>query len=372
MTDDRLQEAARETQCILLRVAGEDASVLERIVNGDWGSTLAPKQADDLADLLTAAAEAVRHTRSVAGCLESGDDPHPYARTSVSETVDSLLPLNRKERYYTGTVLPMIVASDGFVHLHRLLSLCGLPPVEIEQPGRDGLTKVEFTTEYSFAESRFTEQDKARFPNAPTDADTPDVVIAGPDWLLAIEAKVFHNPLPEALNHQMKRQQVLVDYWTTTLGISPDRVRHVLLLPAALPVDGVAFPVVTWESVLAAYQVVGPAHWTATLATALDRYDSMVSRSRMFGENADGHLTGQEIVNAHAAGTLEYPFMGRGGGLQGAALAEDVLTGKWRVRRYEVRQDALPGNPNWFNVLDFITVTAHHESTAGPVGSEEA
>ena len=29
------------------------------------------------------------------------------------------LPINRKERYYTGTVLPMIVASDVFKHFGR-------------------------------------------------------------------------------------------------------------------------------------------------------------------------------------------------------------------------------------------------------------
>ncbi len=37
------------------------------------------------------------------------------------------LPLNRKERYYTGTVLPMIVCCDEFAHFGRFLRLCGVP-----------------------------------------------------------------------------------------------------------------------------------------------------------------------------------------------------------------------------------------------------
>src|SRR6185312_6165083 len=43
------------------------------------------------------------------------------------EMFDSSLPLNRKERFYTGTVLPMLIASDGFMHLNRFLRLCSAP-----------------------------------------------------------------------------------------------------------------------------------------------------------------------------------------------------------------------------------------------------
>lgn len=357
-TNQRLTEAATHAQIVLLRMAGE-GSILDQIANGAWSDGLVSDQAaSDLIDLLEVMSEHVRHARAAAGLVQDGFDPHPYARTSAAEMADRLLPLNRKERFYTGTVLPMITASDGFAHLHRLLRLCGLPQVEVEQLGLDGMTSIQFTTEYSFVESLFTEKDRARFANAPTNADTPDVVIAGPDWLLAIEAKMFHNPLPEALNHQMQRQQTLLDYWTAALSLDPARVRHVLLLPEALPVGGVQFPVVTWEAVLKSYEVVGPAYWTAALAVALDRYADTVSRSRTFGANAEKYLTGQEIVTAHAAGTLDYHFMGRLGGLHGSAVTEDVETGRWRTQTYEVREAELPGKRNWFSVMDFVSATA--------------
>jgi hypothetical protein len=36
------------------------------------------------------------------------------------------LPINRKEVYYTATVLPCIVCADGFAHIHRLWQLLGI------------------------------------------------------------------------------------------------------------------------------------------------------------------------------------------------------------------------------------------------------
>lgn len=41
----------------------------------------------------------------------------------MAELVDHGLPLNRKERFYTATVLPMLVCTDDFGHLDRLLEL---------------------------------------------------------------------------------------------------------------------------------------------------------------------------------------------------------------------------------------------------------
>ena len=95
----------------------------------------------------------------------------------------------------------------------------------------------------------FTPADKAIWPGHHP-ADTPDVVILGEDWLLAIEAKMFHNPSAAALNKQMKKQRVVVDIWAEKFGFSPDRVAHVLLLPEGLAAkvgSGVTpHPILTW------------------------------------------------------------------------------------------------------------------------------
>jgi hypothetical protein len=61
------------------------------------------------------------------------------------------LPLNRKERYYTGTVLPMLVATDDFAHLGRLTELAGLGPVQVD--ARPASATVQLFTEYGYLES---------------------------------------------------------------------------------------------------------------------------------------------------------------------------------------------------------------------------
>ena len=266
------------------------------------------------------------------------------------------LPLNRKERYYTGTVLPGLVASDGFAHLERLLKLCGLA---VDLDGWLGEpAELLFCTEYGFAESVFTADDRERWGGA-LDADTPDVVIAGPDWLVAIEAKMFHNPSAADLNGQMTRQSKVISRWIEVLGLPTERVKHVLLLPEKLAAasDGHGWQVVTWEQVLEEYRLVGPRYWANVLATALADYDSLVSTGPAFGKNKDARLTGAEIVDLHAEGTLPYSSVGRSEGLTGGPFLEDIRTGAWRTRSYEVR-DGAPPNANWFSIADFIAATA--------------
>lgn len=126
-----------------------------------------------LVDLLSAMAEKVRHSRAVAGALQTSDDPvQDWTPLNLGRTADERLPLNRKERYYTGTVLPMIVAADGFAHLHRFLHLSGL---RVNPAGANPLVggqDIQFFTEYGFAESVFTARDKERFGGHPVEHDT--------------------------------------------------------------------------------------------------------------------------------------------------------------------------------------------------------
>jgi len=161
-----------------------------QIEDGDWSAGLTAQQSADIADLLESMAQAIRQTRALAGAVQSGFDPVEGARRSVETVLRTGLPLNRKERFYTGTVLPMIAAWDGFAHLDRLLGLCGLPSAGLEGNALEGRHPVQFFTEYNFAESPFTSADMAQFAAAPLDAYTPDVVIVGTDWLLCRQA--FH------------------------------------------------------------------------------------------------------------------------------------------------------------------------------------
>ena len=64
---------------------------------------------------------------------------------------------------------------------------------------------------------------------------------------------------------------------------------------------------------------------------------ALVSVGPAFGKNKDALLTGAEIIDMHAAGTLPYDSVGRSGGLAGPSFRDDVSTSAWRTRSYEVR-----------------------------------
>ena len=259
------------------------------------------------------------------------------------------LPVNRKERFYTGTVLPMLVCADNFRHLGLFLSLCGLHNC---RAGED----VQFFTEYGFGESVYTETDKQLW-QGPFSHDTPDVVIRSGDWLLTVEAKMFHNPTAADLDRQMKAQKPLVDLWVDRLGVSQQQ--HVLLLPHGLAeqVDphlrdlDAEWPVVTWEAVLGLYRGMADTHWVKVLDDALTQYDALVSTGPGFGQNMDAKRTGFDIVDGWP--DHGYRTMGRQGGLAGDLLSTDIASGSWRTHMYEVSKQPTAANPNWFTIEEF-------------------
>ncbi len=111
--------AASHAHMIIDRVFGIDGGFVGRVESDDFaGTDVTAQGARDLADLLPAVAEHARYFREVFGSLTSGSQPTIWSGTASSTG----LPLNRKEQYYTATVLPMIVASDGFAYLHRFLA----------------------------------------------------------------------------------------------------------------------------------------------------------------------------------------------------------------------------------------------------------
>ena len=194
-------------------------------------------------------------TPSGAGC-------GPYPRPS--------LPVNRNDRYYTATVLPAILGAHRFIDLDLFLRLCELDDAEI---GGDGDRQwLEFLTGFDLAESVVTAADRQVFPDVPAGDDglpAPDLVIAGADWLVVVEAALFSRPGPDALAERLRRRLPAVERMRAGLGIDASRVRHGVLLtdPAAAPPD-VDF-VMTWQQVLDAYDGIGPAYWLAVLARAV-------------------------------------------------------------------------------------------------------
>lgn len=75
---------------------------------------------------------------------------------ALGDLFDSRLPINRKERYYTGTVLPGIICHDNLKHLLRFLKLLGIKDLKLDAD--DLSANVQFFTEYGLAESIFSEE----------------------------------------------------------------------------------------------------------------------------------------------------------------------------------------------------------------------
>ncbi len=282
---------------------------------------------------------------------------------SLEELLAIELPMNRKERFFTGTVFPMIVCADEFRYFPRLLALLpGAPELAIDpHPDR---ANIEFFTEYGLMESIYGPA-KERFAQPLSYRDTPDIICLVKDpqkTLIALEAKMYDRPTREAVEEQMGRQRELIlDYLAAALGI--DTVLHAALLPAGLLEEfgGFAYPAVTWEALLDSFSVGrSDDYWIRMLRLALEAWPTLVGPRTVFGKNADGRLRGLEIVNKFRSGDLEFEFMGRNEGLAGGPLDNDLRSGGWRRQVYQVRRDGPPPSRNWFLVADFVAEVERH------------
>jgi hypothetical protein len=280
---------------------------------------------------------------------------------SLEKLLNEELPLNRKERFFTGTVLPMIVCKDSFKYLHALLSLIGVDePLNISvEPGNENIL---FFSEYSFIESVAGEAQK-RFSNLPTAKNTPDIIIfiknQNKKILIAIEAKMYDIPTSISLKQQMDNQGDILNYIANELNI--DTTCHVALLPANLynNVDTNIFhyKMITWEDVHSKYKtLIGEDYFLKILSIALDNYDNLVSKGLQFRKNCEELYTGKFIYDGYKNGTLNNNIfvMGRDLGLSGPKLLNDVRSGEWENRKYETSLENKPINRHWFYVKDFI------------------
>ena len=271
--------------------------------------------------------------------------------------LDKTLPLNRKEQFYTGTVLPALVGADDFAHLDLLGDLVGAPGLDIRIQ-RDDCTVI-FFTEYGIAESAVGEA-KERFKGLPTGRDTPDVVILVTEpspVLIAIEAKMYWRPGGTALLKQLEAQGDLLkplcqrlERW---LEVPVVVLKHVLLLPEAQAVTHVGFPyqIITWEQIRDRFAGVAPHYWLAMLDEALERYPELVGKPI---DHSDASITGSVIREHYLEQGFPFQAMGRKDGLSGALLKSDIADGTWREMSYQVALEQPFANKNWFSIADFI------------------
>jgi hypothetical protein len=284
---------------------------------------------------------------------------------SLEDLLSSELPMNRKERFFTGTVFPMIVCADQFKYFDRFLTLMpGSPKLSINPDPEQ--TNIEFFTEYGLLESVLGPA-KDRFARLPSYRDTPDILCLVRDEqkaLLALEAKMYDWPTRTAVGEQMRRQREFVlDYLQSSLSI--ETVLQAALLPEGLlrKFGGFAYPVVTWEALLGTFAVGRQDdYWMRMLRLALDAWPSLVGPGVEYGRNADDRLRGSEIVRRFKEDNLEFLLMGRTESLNGGPLENDLKSGGWQRQVYAVRRETPAPTGNWFLISDFVAEVERHAS----------
>ncbi len=286
------------------------------------------------------------------------------AVTKLKDLVNAELPLNRKEKFFTGTIFPMLVCRDNFKYFNMFTSLingCAELKISAISPN------IQFFTEYSLLESIVTKADKNRFPSLPRTKDTPDIIVLFngiPKTLISIEGKMYGVPDAYTLKTQMDNQQKHVNYLKERLNIA--KVFQCALLPKKLAEqvsyekDGLKYvleseyQIITLEELYRRYKEVCPEHYFLNLLKlALDSYDNLVSRSWV-SSNCELKVSGWDIYQKYKSGTFNMKIMGRDKGLNGDPLKRDIAAGKWKTQQYETSsKDSFPSD-NWFSVEEFV------------------
>jgi hypothetical protein len=280
----------------------------------------------------------------------------------LKELFNSHLPINRKERFYTGTVFPMIVCKNNFENFNlftNLLEDCS----GIKIDANPETTNIQFFTEYSLKESAIDEETKKRFCDMPDSKDTPDIIIlieGEINILIAIEAKMYDYPKPIDLVNQMEKQKKILNCIKRSLSKREDgndfKIYHYALLPEGYFKYGKpeGINIITWQQLLNAYKdVYGNDYFIGMLECALDKYTALVGKGiDSFGYNSKDKISGQKVYEDFKNGVLEMKTIGRNKGIAG--FVKDIEENKWRTVKYETSSKSVQPNDNWITVEKFV------------------
>ncbi len=283
---------------------------------------------------------------------------------SLKQNYEEFIPLNRKERFYTGTVLPAIVCYNNFNYLNKFFHLIPGFNKDIKIYPDSDKNNILFQTEYSFKESLFEKGFKEKFNDNYETKDTPDLVIliTEPDLVLFVgEAKMFSNVNAGEINNQMKNQEWFIQALQKGLNIKKNNCYHFALLPEKLipSKQMINYPVIYWEEIVEEFKVIlQNDYFLNVLNIATDKFDDLRAQTSpgstiSYGMNMDFRLSGQKIIELHNNGTKFW--VGRFGGFSGNKFVTDIKTGGWRTFEYEINttEKSAP-NKNWFSSRQFI------------------
>ena len=263
--------------------------------------------------------------------------------------VRGVLPLNRKERFYTGTVLPALLFHNGLHNFYSFLQQIKRFPSEISESST--ADNFLFYTEYSLRDSiRDTEQTIT--------GETPDVIIMILEparALIFIEAKMFARGSQAELTGQIRQQrQVVGEQLRESCSVDESSFYHLALVPGKLSVESTdRYQVLNWEFFLGNPDLMVEGNYFYNyLRYALENYDSLVS-PKSTATTCETREIGRVLYEKIKQRGLDL-WVGRQGGLQ--TIREDIVSGKWLSHVYFVNsQKPATGRPgNWISGQEFL------------------
>jgi hypothetical protein len=269
----------------------------------------------------------------------------------------SELPINRKEKFYTGTVLPALLFHNGFSNLyHFLREINNFQDDEInEQKTGD---KFLFYTEYNLKQSAGKKKNVGR--EIPTETnDTPDIVIemlSNPKRVFVIiEAKMFRNIYQSSLSSQMSKQKTaVIEPLKKAFQLKDNHIFHIALVPEKSGLkDGMEYQVINWEYFIDNRDLnVKDNIFYNYLRFALDNYEDLVENKSGKAETVKDYKTVEEIYrNGKNNGNW---WVGRQGGEK--TIIEDIKT-NWKNHNKKYAMNTIKPsrgrNGNWITSKKF-------------------
>jgi hypothetical protein len=287
------------------------------------------------------------------------EDLMEYDQFKQWMTLEKELPINRKERFYTATVLPSILFHNGLSNFFRFLKEIKGFPIDINQKNTED--NFLFYTEYNLKESAGKKSVGAEIYTAT--GDTPDAVIKilkPYKALVVIEGKMYANPTLNDFRKQMKDQKhAVIDAVKNEYGLDNTQVFHIALTPKQLRFETTDdYQVMNWEFFIDNEEIdVQRNYFYNFLRFALKCYDELVSDQSGMASTVEDEKRGIKIYKIYKEGINQQElWVGRKGGK--LTIEEDVMKGTWRDKLYSTNtqkpQDGQKGN--WISIHEFAEI----------------
>lgn len=269
-----------------------------------------------------------------------------------------MLPINRKEKFWTSCVLPALITGESFRDISGFLKLIGVPEKFIKD--RYDNDEIMFTTEYCLRDSARNWPEVAKIS-----AKMPDVVILlrikSEIFLIFIEAKMFSRVRKEDFDFQIKEQIKIAEIILKKNKIPSGNFIHVgifLEKPSWTElIDNLV--VIDWGEVLGLYSAKKGNYFYEMLTVATEHKDLMSKVVPTFGLNKTGNMGYKQII-AKARNGENFLVGRRYFGID--SLKQDCQNGDVYSHPYEVNTKKInKPNKNWFTSQEFLEIVESYE-----------